>query len=262
MRFSICPLCRRLYAAVLALPVLGMVLSLASCRLYDPERYTRLTFAPGAPQTRVFMVGDSLTYYNDLPGLLQQLSAGESKPIYIESKTFPLRSLEVHLAVDDSVEKIRKGHFDYVILQDFSDKPANNSQASLDSFVKFDDEIKRGGGKTIIFENWTHKKDVTADYPLMRATYQRIADQTNAQMAPIGTAWKNCLADHPDIKLYLDDRHPSDAGTYLTACVLYDLLYQKKSYALPQDLPGPHLSQSVLLTLRSVADRTVFQPNP
>jgi hypothetical protein len=248
---------RRLHTALLTLPLVGLVISLAGCRLYEPERYTRLTFSPGTPQTRVLMIGDSLTYYNDLPGLLQQLSARETAPISIESKTFPLRSLRQHLSVDNSLEAVRNGHFDYVVLQDFSDDPINQFDASLNSFLKFSDETRRAGGKTIIFWNWMHT-DAQSQYPAMENAYQKIAQETHAQLAPIGKAWHQCLADHPEIKLYLDDRHPSDAGSYLTACVLYDVLYQKKSAALPAGLPGPHLPESTLAALRSVADRTVF----
>ena len=257
MTWSFCGFCRRVGAALVAVPVVGVVLAVAGCRLYEPERYTRLTFVPGAAQTRVLMIGDSLTYYNDLPGLLQQLSAREAAPVYIESKTFPLRSLEVHLAVDDSLERVRDGHFDYVVLQDFSDKPASNSDASMNSFVRFDEEVKRSGGKTVVFENWVHK-GVERDYEPMQATYRRIVERTHGELAPIGTAWKRCLTEHPEIKLYLDDRHPSDEGSYLTACVLYDVLYKKKSQALPAGLAGPKVAESVLRALREVADGAVY----
>jgi hypothetical protein len=240
---------------------LSPLLLLAGCRLYEPPRYARLKFHSGQPCTRVLMIGDSLTYYNDLPGLLQQLSASESAPIDIEQKTFPLRSLQGHIDLDDSLERIRDGHFDYVILQDFSDKPITDYQGSLNSFVKFTQAVDRAGSKAIIFENWLHK-DSDQKYEPMQAAYAKIVERTHALAAPIGTAWKFCDSDRSDIQLLLDDRHPTDAGTYLAACVLYDTLYHKHSADLPANLPGPKLPQTTLTALRTFADRATSNSVP
>jgi len=157
---------------LVAAPLLALI-SLAGCRLYEPQRYARFQFAPGAPQTRVLMIGDSLTYYNDLPGLLQQFSAGESAPIYIEQATTPLASLRFHWTLDKSVERIRNGRFDVVILQDFSRKPVTNPEGSLEYFSKFAAEIKKAGGRTIVFQNWT-RRGRQDEYPALVKTYNLI----------------------------------------------------------------------------------------
>ena len=41
-------------------------------------------------------------------------------------------------------------------------------------------------------------------------------------VAPVGTAFANCIKDHPNISLYTKDlKHPNADGDYLAACVLY-----------------------------------------
>src|SRR3954447_21332847 len=116
-------------------PVMLLVLG---CRLYEPPRYARLDLPAGKPTLRVLMIGDSLTYYNDLPGLLQQLSARESTPIYIEKITTPLASLKYHWDLDDSRKRIEQGggggHWDYVVLQEFSRMPVTDPEESLTYF--------------------------------------------------------------------------------------------------------------------------------
>jgi hypothetical protein len=206
------------------------------------------------------MIGDSLTYYNDLPGLLQQFSAGESAPIYIEQATTPLASLSFHWTMDNSVDRISTGRFNYVVLQDFSRKPATDPEDSLQSFRDFDTAIKKAGGKTIIFQNWT-RRGHQDDYSALERTYNRVVEQTGARLAPIGAAWRLCAAERPDITLLLDDRHPTDAGSYLAACVLYDVIYGKRSADLPPGLPGPKLPENTLIALRAIADRTVYAPS-
>ncbi len=241
--------------------LLAFVWILGGCRLYEPPRYDRLTFAPGAPQTRVLMIGDSLTYYNDLPGLLQQFSAAEKAPVYIEQITFPLASLKNHWKGNKAVERIRQGRFDYVILQDFSRKPVTDPQDCLLYFSKFDQEIKNSGAKTIVFQNWT-RRDLEKDYPALVHTYGLIIDRTHAQFAPIGAAWKLCADRRSDIQLLLDDRHPTEAGSYLAACVLYRTLYHQPASALPAQLPGPKLPENVRMALRTIADRAATRPTP
>src|SRR4051812_11837996 len=109
-----------LHAIRLILLFLSLVAVPTGCRLYEPPRYERLAIPAGAPAIRVLMIGDSLTYYNDMPGVLQQLSAREAKPIYIEPITTAGTSLWFHWNLDDSRNRIARGHFDFVILQDFS----------------------------------------------------------------------------------------------------------------------------------------------
>ena len=50
-----------------------------------------------------------------------------------------------------------------------------------------------------------------------------------ASCALIGAAWRQLEQTQPQVELLLDDRHPNDAGTYLAACVLYDVIYHKKT---------------------------------
>ncbi len=75
------------------------------------------------------------------------------------------------------------------------------------------------------------------------------------QIAPIGTAWKVCHAVYPWIDLYDDEKHPSDAGTYLAACVIYQTIYHKTPVGLPVTLPGLRLSAETAGELQQVAEK-------
>src|SRR4051794_3475844 len=131
-------------------PVMLLVLG---CRLYEPPRYARLDLPAGKPTLRVLMIGDSLTYYNHLPGLLQQLSAREKNPIYIEQITTPYTSLRFHWNLGQPQQRIDEGHWDHVILQEFSRRPVTDPDESMQYFRLFSHEIARSGGRPVIFEN-------------------------------------------------------------------------------------------------------------
>jgi hypothetical protein len=234
----------------------GFVLMVASCRLYEPPRYERLKETPGTPQVRVLLIGNSLTYYNDMPGLLQQLSKHEKAPIYVEQDTFPLRKLSGAWNGGGPLKRIRNGHWDYVVLQEYSNLPLVDLDESLKYFMLFNDEVKRSGAKTIIFQNWT-REGSEGEFGKMQAAYKTIQQRTGGTLAPIGPAVRDITRNRPDIELLVDDRHPSEAASYLTACVLYNVIYGKKAESLAMDLPGPNLPAEKLMALKRAADRAV-----
>lgn len=69
------------------------------------------------------------------------------------------------------------------------------------------------------------------------ATYLNLARKEKAAVAPVGIAWENCLKRHPGIALYqADGQHPTEAGSYLAACVMYCTLFGKSPLGLPAKL--------------------------
>ena len=62
----------------------------------------------------------------------------------------------------------------------------------------------------------------------LRASYKLFADTTKSVMAPAGEAWRKSIALNPTLELYSSDQsHPSLEGSYLTACVFYEVLFHK-----------------------------------
>ncbi len=63
--------------------------------------------------------------------------------------------------------------------------------------------------------------------------YINIAKELDAMLAPAGIAFMRCTTQFPEIELWdEDENHPSPAGTYLSACVLYNVLYDQSPEGL------------------------------
>ena len=78
---------------------------------------------PGGDHTptgtfKVLLIGNSLTYQNHLPALLESLadSAGV-EDLYVQMVAFPNFALEDHYSQGDAVRAIRKGGWKYVVMQ-------------------------------------------------------------------------------------------------------------------------------------------------
>ena len=78
-------------------------------------------------------------------------------------------------------------------------------------------------------------------------------------MSPIGEAFRRSIALNPNLELYQpDESHPSLEGSYLAACVFYEVLFQKSVLNLSPLFSSFFSSTSVLETVVTVT----FDPNP
>lgn len=230
------------------------LLLLAGCQLRYASQYPRPDPVAGAAATRVYFVGNSLSYYNDLPGLLAEMSRAESAPIVFQARLVAGQNLQGHWQDGIAVTEIRQGRFDLVVVQDYSTRPAADAEGSIESFRRFDREIRGSGAQMVIFENWT-RAGRGGDAARLVETYRRVREYTGARRAPVGEAWERCRRDHPQIRLLADDRHPTPAGTYLAACVLFEVIYGRPAPEVT--IPGARLSAERQAILRRVATETI-----
>lgn len=177
---------------------------------------------------RVLFVGNSYTYCNDLPGTVSRLAAAAEPPVRIETGhvTRGGWSLEKHWAGGGAQERIRRGGWDVVVLQDKSTGPIDEpGPESMKAHArKFHAEIEKIGAKTVFYMTWA-RQHRPAMIEALAKHYEEIADELGAAVAPVGRAWQRALAARPGLALHVEDRsHPNELGTYLAACVFYATL--------------------------------------
>lgn len=231
----------------------------------------------------VVFLGNSHTYFNDLPGLVQHLAAAGGDTMTAVSSTpggctfsYPPNA---HLLNATSIGLLEDGGWDYVVLQEQSQFPCIPylterfmfpGAAALDSIA----HAHTPCCTTVLYMTWGHNHEGPwvesfagytspefADYDAMQdsvaAAYARLADSLEVPVAPAGVAWQN--AHHGGLPLDLlfspDEYHPSLQGSYLAACVFYATLFQKSPLGLPFTAG---LDQPLADTLQAIADSTVI----
>ena len=109
--------------------------------------------------------------------------------------------------------------------------------------IKLDSLVKRANvcAQSVFFETWGRKNGDASNcaaYPpictytgmqdRLRASYKLFADTTKSIMSPVGEAWRKSIANKPNLQLYnADESHPVIEGSYLAACVFYEVLFRK-----------------------------------
>ena len=186
-------------------------------------------------EVQVLFIGNSFTYYHDLPKMISELAkAGKQRPLRYERETPGGCTLEKHWKDGKALAKIQSRKWDFVVLQDQSQAPLLKRDSMFDHGRKFDAEIKKQGAKTILYMTWAlqNKSD---DQPAISKAYLELSKELKAQIAPVGNAWEAALKADKKLVLHEKDmKHPNATGTYLAACVFYGTIYGKS----PEGLPG------------------------
>jgi len=189
---------------------------------------TRAASADEAP-IRILFIGNSYTYYNDMPLLIEELAsvAGVARPVETETIAVGGASLRDHWNRGQAQAAIAGKRWDYVVLQEHSLMPLRDPGRTRRYIQLFDEKIKATGAKTILYLTWA-RAFAPATQASLNNAYEGIARDIRAGVAPVGPAWQIARRMRPGIQLYeSDDSHPTLAGSYLAAYVLHITMFGK-----------------------------------
>ncbi|MGH9816665.1 MAG: hypothetical protein ACRD6I_11355, partial [Candidatus Acidiferrales bacterium] len=180
---------------------------------------------------RVLFLGNSYTYYDNLPRLVEEFAATSGRKIEARMIAPGGASLADHAANAKTLEAIRSGGWDFVVLQEQSalgavylvngEARVANPEAFFAAARKLDGEVRRAGAKTVFYHTWPQREAPDSDRAMVDYAYMRIARELHAIVAPVGLAWQQARAEVGGASLYAEDgSHPSRSGSYLAAAVI------------------------------------------
>jgi hypothetical protein len=205
-----------------------------------------------APPARILFIGNSLTYSNDLPAMVCGLARAAGRSAVCDSVAKPDYSLEDHWNESDARRAIARG-WDIVVLQQGPSALIESRRLLIDYTKRFDAEIKKAGGRTALLMVWPSRSR-RGDFPGVGQSYGAAAEAVRGLLLPAGDAWRAAWAVDPSLPLYSPDGlHPSAAGTYLAALVIYEQIFQVP----PPASPVPPGAQSSAKVLQQAAHDTV-----
>jgi hypothetical protein len=186
---------------------------------------------------KVLFIGNSLTYANDVPGMIEALAkASRQRRFEHESITLPDHSLEDHWNKGNALKKIQKGKWDFVVMQQGPSAGKEGREVLLKYGKLFGDEIKKKGATPAMYMVWP-AAGRAQDFPGVSETYLSGARAVGGLFLPVGEAWLSALRIDREIILYSQDGfHPSVVGSYLAALVIFEKMYGQTPVGLPSKL--------------------------
>jgi hypothetical protein len=189
---------------------------------------------------RVLFVGNSLTYWNGMPAMVEALAraAGE-RPLVWRQAVAPGFSLEDHWNDGGALAEIRAGNFEVVILQQGPSALASSRALLVEYAGRFAREVRNAAGRPALYMVWPEEARAF-DFDGVSASYAAAAEAVDGMLMPAGEAWRAAWRRDGDLALYGPDRfHPSVLGSYIAAAVIFQRLYGRSPVGLPGDLDIP-----------------------
>ena len=203
---------------------------------------------------KVLFLGNSYIYVNSLPQIIADIATSMGDTLIWEMEAPGGFTLNAHYQSNpSSINKIKQGGWDYVVLQEQSQTPAlpdnqvNNGffpfARKLDSLI----DLYNPCAQTIFYMTWGRKNGDAANctpytvnfsWPhfctyasmdsVLRLRYMMAADFNKAALSPAGAVWRYIRYQYPSIDLYdPDESHPSPAGSYAAAFSFYTAMFKK-----------------------------------
>jgi hypothetical protein len=196
---------------------------------------------------KVLFIGNSFTARNNLPGLIADLAAARGKSLQHRLISAGGASLRQHWNARAALSAIQDGHYDAVVLQEQSTLPIKNADRMRENVRLFDDAIKNGGAKTVLYMTWARQHAPESQKAITDA-YASIGRELGAAVVPVGVAWQSFLRKHDQPVLHdRDGSHPALAGSYLAACVFLAVLFGENPVGIGGAVTGLEEKDAALL---------------
>lgn len=214
---------------------------------------------------KILFIGNSQTYYNDMPSMLEGLAKADNINCQVKSITGSSYKLSQFATTGNAyntkiLNALAADNYDYVVLQEHRVNIMKDLESTQNAISQLKEKIDQSGAKTILYA--TQGDHLGRDFTIngtsiyydnntlqyyMNKNYYSLSGVFDCDIAPVGLNYTRCMNEYPEITLYNEDMiHPSLEGSYLAACTLYQVILGQSAYN-NQYLPGSEYDTENLL---------------
>ena len=169
----------------------------------------------------ILFIGNSHTYYNDMPRLVKLRADEEGYNCRVTMLAHPNWFLSQHAEEPEARFNILYGKYDYVVLQEHA-HPFGPEEEFLNSAIALNKMIREAGSTPVIYECWA-KKDEPELQDHMNQVHRHVAEEIGALIAPVGENWWTYKESWPNLEMYDEDgAHASYAGSDFAAKLIWE----------------------------------------
>lgn len=197
---------------------------------------------------RVLFVGNSLTYSNDLPGVVSALASAADQSFSHAMLVSAGWSLEEHwhAGLPDVIRNLSP---DVVVLQQGPSSLPESQEHLAHWTTRIDAVIREAGGRPALLMVWPDHTRAEF-FPDVRQSYSAAAAAVSGLFIPGGQTWVEGWQVDADLGFWGNDGfHPSYLGTLAAAMATYAVLFDADPAAIP-DLTADPVSPEVVALLK------------
>jgi hypothetical protein len=195
----------------------GLILTACGCPTCNSEECERILF-----------IGNSFLYENEgVDGHLRNLICGtEGLEGDIQSAAEGKYHLMTHWKNSETQSIFSSQKWDKIVLQEYVLGPLKKNAEFEKYATKWADQMKKSNpnAEIILFSPWRYKSAKGMEGRLFQK-YSDAAKKIHAEVVPVGFLWEDVRSK---VDLYdQDGAHPNRKGTFLTACLFYEQLFNR-----------------------------------
>jgi len=201
-------------------------------------------------------IGNSCTYVNNLADILAGIAAAAPDgPIIVAVlATLSGATLKLHLENGSALKQLQGEAWNYVVLQEHSllggrsaffngETVVGDPREFFDSTREWVPRIRQVGATPILFMTWAHRSPHPGEMidiqTQLADKFDAIGNELGVTVAPVGLAWGETARRLRTLELHIfDGNHPTPAGSYLAALVLYSTLTGRNPSGAPAVING------------------------
>ena len=215
-----------LFSGIQALDLFGLAEPIRAFKvdavdLFDPR-----------PTKTILIVGNSRTSDNNMPAMVRAIADADQFPEKIHFKMATVNGSTLETVWGTSrLQTLLAARYDGAIVQGESRAQSNDILAA--SYLVYGQKlllaIKLRSDRPRLIVNWTYDPILyqagganrEEHFERMQHDQLRLAERTGAQPVNIGMLWERVHTVQPQIALTTDGNHPTLAGSYLFALLIY-----------------------------------------
>ena len=203
--------------------------------------------ADAPPATRVLFIGNSYTYVNNVPALVEAvaLRAGGA-PIETEMLVAPGVELVAFVEAGTALERLAKERWDFVVLQELGGHLAclssrqrplpSECTESINAHRKLAKAARGNGARLVLFGTWSMTDGVQG---VVSRGSRRVAAMIDATLVDVGWMLERARKADPALALFQPDKHLARDGSLLAAIALWQAISGRRftPVAFAADVP-------------------------
>lgn len=178
-------------------------------------------------EKNILFIGNSLTYANDLPGLVTATAAEQGIVVKSTTVAHPNYAIEDHWNDGKVQELIANGVYDFVILQQGPSSQPDGRKMLIDYGAKFKTVCDKHDAQLSFYMVWP-SLNYYSTFEGVINNYREAANVNEAILCPVGEVWKAFIDTEKNYDYYGPDGfHPSLKGSQAAAEVIVRSLFER-----------------------------------
>lgn len=237
------------------------------------------TFGFSQESKSVLFIGNSYTSVNNLPEMVKLAATSAGDELIYDANMPGGTTLQQHSTNTQTLSKINQKPWDYVVLQEQSQRPSFPDSQVENSVYPYATALNNliltnnSCSETLFYMTWGRKNGDAQNcgfFPplctyigmddLLAQRYMQMATTNNAEVSPVGAVWRAIITQNPQLELYSSDQsHPSLLGSYAAALCFYTTIFRKSA---DEVLYTANLPANEVAIVKAAVNQVVFQQFP